>query len=773
VEAFVRGDKPQKMFGLIVSKRRVGGTSWSLSVTPEGVFSVRLDTQPGASGPGFNRTVSSGAVVNDGLWHHVAMSFDHETRQCTLFVDYSKAGAAVLDAPLVYDDADLIVGCGLNGWLDDIRISDTVLHPEQFLRRTQFFSDVIAKKAKTLDVMLDLTPTRVQTELALEWNEVGTLKPKEVSEIPGEFWSLGCETLDRDLADWDVYKGYLKSLGIKRIRLQGGWNKTEKKKGEYDFAWLDHIVDSAHDLGLKVCLETSYGNKLYDPKAALGPGGSLPEGEENLAAWDAWVTAMVRHYQPKGVEEWMMYNEPNLRKDNTVEKIVANNARTAAVIKSIDPAARIGGLVCSGLNISLIEKWASGLKEIDQLKNFEWAIYHGYAGNPDVLNEGMRRAKAMIREYSPTLKLWQGEAGCASEPVQYALSGVDWTELSHAKWNARRMLCDFGNQIESTVFTISDLAYHKDFISRYGLLKTNPDNSLIKVKTAFYVINNIVSVFNDSVSVNPDCRFEVEAEDEITKFAFKDKASGFDLITFWDGSSLPGNSCEAAYATVKVMNLNLAKPVWVDLLTSRIYEIPSGNISKEGELTTIKNVPYIDAPILLTDLSLLSFVKARELKKKVAKKQSVKTSVKVAEVPMRQFKLFGSQKPAPSVIILVGPGITAVWADAAAEWLRENEIHAFVLADSTALKSAAAYIRSKDAQWSIDPKQVGVMGDAVALAEYKAAALDFVLPLNAGQKIQGDANLLPIEKVETDFAPGALWTKELLKFMEPRKTKVF
>ena len=44
------------------------------------------------------------------------------------------------------------------------------------------------------------------------------------------WWSIGCETLDRDYADFDQFN-------------QSGWAKTEKEKGKYDFAWLDHIVD--------------------------------------------------------------------------------------------------------------------------------------------------------------------------------------------------------------------------------------------------------------------------------------------------------------------------------------------------------------------------------------------------------------------------------------------------------------------------------------------------------------------------------------------------
>ena len=776
VEAFVRVEKKQKMYGLIASKRRNGGCSWSMSVTPEGVYSVRLDTQPGASGSGFNYTISSGVNVSDGLWHHLAMTFDQENFACTLYVDYEKSKSATAGGTLVYDDALFTIGRGLNGWIDEVRISDKLLHPEQFLRKTQFFSDSKMKKRIDAGVMLDLTPTRVQTSVSLDWTKLGTLKPKSVDEIPGEFWSLGCETLDRELADWDAYKGYLQPLGIKRIRLQGGWNKTEKKKGVYDFAWLDHIVDSAHELGIKVCLETSYGNRLYEPRAGLGPGGVLPAGEETLKAWDAWVEAMVKHYQPKGVDEWMMYNEPNLRRTNTIAKVVAFNSRTADVIKRVDPNAKIAGLVVSGLNVAWIEGWLKGMKAINKLQNFEWVIYHGYAGNPDAINDGMKRVKQMVRQYSPSIKLWQGEAGCASEEVQYALSGIDWTELSHAKWNARRMLCDFAHEIESTVFTISDLSYHKNFISRYGLLKTNPDNSLIKIKTAFYVVNNIVSVFNDAVQVNPDCRFEIECEHELTQFAFKDKRSGYDMISFWDGSSLPVDPCDLSYATVKVRDLKMDNPVWVDLLTSRIYEIPAECISTEGNITTFKDLPYFDSPVLLTDLSTLSYVEARKSKKRAVKKSGKKSVKKTPVVLMRQFKLFGSQKPAPAVIISLENEGSKQWSYALAEWLRSEEIHAFVFSGRQhSLKDAVAYVRSQATQWQVNPQQIGVLGSSEAISKYKESGADFAVALGQKNKDVSDNNLMTpgVVKSGAGFDKGAVWSKNLIKWLEPRKTKVF
>jgi hypothetical protein len=490
-----------------------------------------------ASGPGFNQSIGSTGSITDGEWHHVALTFGHATRSATIYVDYERCGGGVTTGPLVYDDSVLVFGRGLDGWLDEVRITPEVLHPEQFLRTTRYFSEL--KKQKSHPTFLDQTHTRVQSALKPDLKRIGTLIPKSVDEIETSMWSLGCETLDRDLANWDAYKGYLQPLGIKRIRLQGGWNRTEKKKGEYDFAWLDRIVDDAIARGLEVCLETSYNNRLYEPRGATGPGGQLPAGEETLAAWDRWVEATARRYSAKGVKEWMMYNEPNLNKKNTLEQIVANNIRTAAIIKRVDPDARIGAFVLAGLNLKMLEDLLTEVNAQGKTELFHWAIYHGYSGNPDRLNASMVELNAMLKRVAPNIRPWQGEAGCASEEVQYALSGIDWTEYSHAKWNARRMLCDIGHDVESSVFTISDLSYHKDFISRYGLLKTNPDNSIIKVKTAYYTVQSVVSVFNDALARVPDYELTIAGTDEdLTWFAFRDKQSGLDVVTLWDGTEM-------------------------------------------------------------------------------------------------------------------------------------------------------------------------------------------------------------------------------------------
>ena len=786
VEAFVKMAKQQDArHALIASKRRKGntGASWSLSVTPSGALGVRFDTEQendGIKSGAFNQCFSGSRVPDDGAWHHVALTMDHETLKASLFVDYQPCGGGTVAAPLVYDDSNLVIGRGLDGWLDEVRLSAAVLHPEQFLRPTRFFTDMQKKKQDSYPTFLDQTFTRVQSALDPELTRIGTLIPKNVHEIETPMWSLGCETLDRDLADWDAYRGYLVPLGIKRIRLQGGWGRTEKKKGEYDFGWLDHIVDDAISLGLEVCLETSYGNRLYEKNAAGGPGGLLPAGEDTLAAWDRWVEAMARRYSAKGVKEWMMYNEPNLRKENTAALIVTNNIRTAEIIKRVDPEAKIGAFVLAGLNLDMMKVMLTQIKEQGKLGLFHWAIYHGYSGNPDRLNERMDDFQAMLADVAPSIKPWQGEAGCASEEVQFALSGIPWTEYSHAKWNTRRMLCDLGHDVESSVFTIADLAYHKDFISRYGLLKTSPDNGIIKVKSAYYSVQNVVTVFNDALARVPDYALAVTAgETNLTWFAFRDKKSGLDAVALWDGREIPNNDSDLERVDLVIKGGLFKEPVWVDLITGHIYDIPAEQVTAEGTTITFKNIPVYDGPAVITDKSLLSFVPAREKKKSAKAKPATKTA-KASEPKITKHLLPGTQQPAPGVLILTSKGDAA--GTALARWLNEQEVHAFVLPIEVGLSPDAAlqdvrqaliYIRNRSAEWQVKGDAVGVIGmqtNGVLAQRVTGKEADFgvVIDCDVQETVKASAGTKRLFVGNRDA-----WKTPLAKWLEPFKVKVF
>jgi len=452
---------------------------------------------------------------------------------------------------------------------------------------------------------IDTSPDRVKAYFTIPFKQIGTIKPRNVSEIEASNWTIGCEVLDRDYARFDSYKEYLPVLGIKKIRLQGGSPKTEKQLGVYNWAWLDSIIDYVVQNNLKPWLQTSYGNPLYG-SGGMDLGGEIPRTEEALAGWDRWVRAMVTRYKDR-VTEWEMWNEPDR---NVPEDVAELNVRTAEIIKQIQPHAEIAGLVmASGNNTEYLDRFMKVVSDNGKTGLFKWIVYHGYTMNPDDNYIGQAKLDSVLRKYSDKLKLRQGENGAPSGYCpDFALKKYNWTEISQAKWDARRMLGDLGRDIESSVFSIIDMYYkNRDAVNLKGLIQSDKTMKALRPKIAFYTVQNIASVFDNKVERIRDFQTKAETKASISVFGYQNKASGKQLVTLWFDGNIPGNTFETQMVELTVENGSFTNPVWVDLFSGRIYEIPASYWKQSGTCYTF-TVPVYDSPVLVADKSLLSMV---------------------------------------------------------------------------------------------------------------------------------------------------------------------
>ena len=99
------------------------------------------------------------------------------------------------------------------------------------------------------------------------------LKVRTSQEIAASPISMGFETLDRMIFQPERTYEWIGKTGVKWARCQTSWGRTEKKRGEYDFAWLDGIVNNLLELGIQPWFNVGYGNQLYTGCASLLRGG--------------------------------------------------------------------------------------------------------------------------------------------------------------------------------------------------------------------------------------------------------------------------------------------------------------------------------------------------------------------------------------------------------------------------------------------------------------------------------------------------------------------
>ena len=474
--------------------------------------------------------------------------------------------------------------------------------------------------------MIDYTHDRVQTTLDPGLKRIGTVKPRGARKVGRSNLTIGCEMLDRDYGDFEQFKAYIEPLGIKRIRLQAGWAKTEKVKGVYDFAWLDRQVDYLCEREMHVLIETSYGNPIYPGGGGASLSDGLPHADVALAAWDAWINALAEHFRGRA-KDWSTWNEPGNCKDNTPQTVADNNIRTAEIIKRHIPDARIAGLVISSPNVRFGEPYMKVLAERGETNLFHWIIYHDYSLNPDSIYPRVEEFRKMIHQYAPGMKVWQGESGATSDRhYSSRLSSAKWaSELTQCKWDARRMIGDLGHGIESLLFTFYDPAYDQPerysrfidplwirtredrFMKRMGLIKCNEDGKVLKVKPAYYTVQNIASVFDASLIPDLDFTCDVQSAKPTAAYLFRKEGTGQRVLAFWDCSDHPENTNDTTPAQITLDGVSFDEPVWVDMVTGAIYELPKDRVVTEDGKTVLKGIPVYDAPSLITEKSVVVY----------------------------------------------------------------------------------------------------------------------------------------------------------------------
>ena len=469
--------------------------------------------------------------------------------------------------------------------------------------------------------MIDDAHDRVQTTYDPGFERVGTLTPRSAKEIGPSRLAIGCEMLPRGYGDFDQFKEYLPPLGLSRVRLHAGWAKLEPEPDKWDWQWLDRQVDFLVENGMSPLLETSYGNPVYPGAGGASLSDGMPRGEAALKAWDNYVDRLSKRYPH--VKDWACWNEPNNDRVNSPEIVADNNIRTARIIRRNIPDARIGMLVLSWPDLEFTKRAFKVFKEQDALGLFHWAIMHDYSPNPDAYYGMVGKWAAFVRKEAPHLKIWNGESGATSDPHYSApISSLKWnTELTQAKWNARRLIGDLGHDFDSLVFTIYDPCYDRPdrycnfepaywvrtrpdrFIKRMGLVKCNDRLEVTKVKMAYYAVQNVASLFDSKVEIAKfRCRVIEKGEDvRLSQYAFVRKDTGVPLVAIWDSANHPTNENAIRPVSVQIdCGRRLEEPVLVDMVTGAIYAIPSDRVSGRS-YTLIDRIPVYDAPVVITE----------------------------------------------------------------------------------------------------------------------------------------------------------------------------
>ncbi|MBD3375345.1 hypothetical protein GF406_09945 [candidate division KSB1 bacterium] len=474
---------------------------------------------------------------------------------------------------------------------------------------------------------------------------VGKIQPRHANDIDGNTWSVGAETMDRDYTIYENWKDYLGPLGFKHARIQSGWMKTEPEKGVYDFTWLDEIIFDMHEQGVKPWVNLAWSNKHYAEWTANNRG-RVPKTEEGLKAWAQFVQALVARYGHI-VDEWEIWNEASPGKIKDPADYVKLVQVTIPAIRSLQPDATIMLFALDHTSFKSIrpqrilnhqdtpfqhsddresvskEVWSylhdperlqrnfdyvtfvmDSLKSLGLLDQIDVISYHPYEYNPDDAYQNLAWLREWAAEYAPHLTLYQGENGAPSERIEHrGLRGYEWTETTQAKWALRRLLGDLGRDIPSSYFGIMDMFYQED-VNRKGLLYANPDKTVHHKKKSYHALQNMAAIFDNRLQRIEHYPSQFQ-ELPLSLFGYENKYSYNQIVTLWLHDQVPQESNEKIDIDLTLFEGRFDDPVYVDLLTGEVFDIPEKNWQKRGTVYEFSDIPVYDSPVLIAEKSLL------------------------------------------------------------------------------------------------------------------------------------------------------------------------
>lgn len=457
----------------------------------------------------------------------------------------------------------------------------------------------------------------------------GKIEPKHSNEVSKSRLGIGFEKLDRDAFNPELAYDRVAELGIKWVRIQSGWAKTEKQRGVYDFDWLDRVVDNLLNRGLTPWICLCYGNGLYDEKAneVYGAVGIPPiYNDDDRLGWKNYVSALTGHFKDR-VDYFEVWNEPDCWyswdfKYDIAEEYGEFVIATSKAIHIGNPEAKVIGGAFGGLDIHWLDKaFSTGM-----LSYVDYISYHGYQINPALDNLKPDYIRALIDTYDTSIGLIQGEAGFqSSNKGAGELGGGSWTPEKQAKCLLRSLTFDMGKDVLfSSYFSCMDMreglhgkandkASYMDF-GYFGVLGADFDDDGnacggYTPKPSYYALQCLATLFADEFKCQklPLIRDVLKSkramgndcdDSSIISLGFS-KPNGSFALAYWNNTDIMHTTFES---TVSYSVSRLPDDIKIiDPINGTVYDLPEDMIENLGNgHIKLKNVPLLDYPLFIT-----------------------------------------------------------------------------------------------------------------------------------------------------------------------------
>lgn len=139
-----------------------------------------------------------------------------------------------------------------------------------------------------------------------------------------------------------------------------------------------------------------------------------------------------------------------------------------------------------------------------------------------------------------------------------------------------------------------------------GLLAADHDKNVLGPKPSYFAAQNLFAVFDDRTQPQQDLQYTLATEKPEDYSLFGQATdTGEWLISLWRDADVPGENAQREQFDLQLPEVTFQQPVFVDLLTGNVYNIPEEMWSIQDGGTRFQQIPVYDSPVLIAEKALL------------------------------------------------------------------------------------------------------------------------------------------------------------------------
>lgn len=198
------------------------------------------------------------------------------------------------------------------------------------------------------------------------------------------------------------------AAGVKVVRTDFVWDKTENYQGVYDWSAYDELADNLAKRGLRPLFLLAYSNALYEnstPKLWQGtwPYNELmsPQHPGSVAAFARWAAEAAKHFRKYNVI-WEIWNEPNIQFWKPAPDVAAYSRlaiQTCNAIHEADANATVVAPASSKFPWEFLDSFfaAGALNCLDGI-----SVHPYRSTTPETVDEDYARLRQLIVGHAPS-----------------------------------------------------------------------------------------------------------------------------------------------------------------------------------------------------------------------------------------------------------------------------------------------------------------------------------------------------------------------------------